>query len=77
MPILGVVKSLEGMMTSLGVKSPCNVGYDRKKLKIHFGTKGERKCHDQMATKLPRRPDGDLNGFGNQMETKMACRPDW
>ena len=29
LPILGVVKSLEGMMTSLGVKSPCNVGYDR------------------------------------------------
>ena len=25
-------------------------------------TKGERKCHDQMATKSPRRPDGDLNG---------------
>ena len=24
--------------------------------------KGERKCHDQMATKSLRRPDGDLNG---------------
>ena len=31
--------------------------------KMHCAsTKGERKCHDQMATKSPRRPDGDLNG---------------
>ena len=29
-----------------------------KKVRI----KGEHKCHDQMATKSPRRPDGDLNG---------------
>ena len=41
------------------------------------GTEGERKCQNQMATKMPRRPNGDLNCSwepnGNQ--NKPFCTP--
>ena len=35
-------------------------------------TKGERKCHDQIALTTWWRPDGVLNGHGDLMVSKMA-----